>query len=41
MTVDAVAAPSGRGGVSLAWRRLRRNPAAVVSAAVLVLIVLA
>jgi peptide/nickel transport system permease protein len=41
MTVDAVAAPSGRGGVSLAWRRLRRNPAAVVSAAVLILIVLA
>jgi peptide/nickel transport system permease protein len=41
MTVEAVAAPSGRGGVSLAWRRLRRNPAAVVSAAVLVLIVLA
>jgi peptide/nickel transport system permease protein len=41
MTVDAVAAPSGRGGVSLAWRRLRRNPAAVVSAAVLVLVVLA
>jgi peptide/nickel transport system permease protein len=41
MTVDAVAAPSGRGGVSLAWRRLRRNPAAVVSAAVLTLIVLA
>ena len=41
MTVEAVAAPSGRGGVSLAWRRLRRNPAAVVSAAVLVIIVLA
>jgi peptide/nickel transport system permease protein len=39
MTVEAVAAPSGRGGVSLAWRRLRRNPAAVVSAAVLLLIV--
>ncbi len=41
MTVEAVAAPSGRGGVSLAWRRLRRNPAAVGSAIVLVLIVLA
>jgi peptide/nickel transport system permease protein len=41
MTVEAAAAPSGRGGVSLAWRRLRRNPAAVVSAAVLVIIVLA
>ena len=41
MTVDAVAAPSGRGGVSLAWRRLRRNPAAVASTAVLVLIMLA
>jgi peptide/nickel transport system permease protein len=41
MTVEAVAAPSGRGGVSLAWRRLRRNPAAVMSAAVIVLIVLA
>jgi peptide/nickel transport system permease protein len=41
MTVEAVAAPSGRGGASLAWRRLRRNPAAVVSALVLVLIVLA
>lgn len=41
MTVEAVAAPSGRGGVSLAWRRLRRNPAAVGSAIVLVVIVLA
>ncbi|MGI8491770.1 MAG: ABC transporter permease [Acidimicrobiales bacterium] len=41
MTVAAAAAPGGRGGVSLAWRRLRRNPAAVVSAAVLVMIVLA
>jgi peptide/nickel transport system permease protein len=41
MTVEAVAAPAGRGGVSLAWRRLRRNPAALVSALVLVLIVLA
>ena len=41
MTVEAAAAPGGRGGVSLAWRRLRRNPAAVVSAAVLVMIVLA
>jgi peptide/nickel transport system permease protein len=41
MTVEAAVAPSGRGGVSLAWRRLRRNPAAVVSAAVLVVIVLA
>jgi peptide/nickel transport system permease protein len=41
MTVEAAAAPGGRGGVSLAWRRLRRNPAAVVSAAVLVIIVLA
>ncbi len=48
MTVETVAAPpgrgdapAGRGGVSLAWRRLRRNPAALVSAAVLVLIVLA
>jgi len=41
MTVEAAAAPSGRGGVSLAWRRLRRNPAAVVSAATLVVIVLA
>ena len=41
MTVQAAAAPGGRGGVSLAWRRLRRNPAAVVSAAVLVIIVLA
>jgi peptide/nickel transport system permease protein len=41
MTVEAAAAPAGRGGVSLAWRRLRRNPAAIVSAAVLVLIVLA
>ncbi|HEY8860036.1 MAG TPA: ABC transporter permease [Gaiellales bacterium] len=41
MTVEAAAAPSGRGGVSLAWRRLRRNPAAVVSAAVLVIVVLA
>jgi peptide/nickel transport system permease protein len=41
MTVEVAAAPGGRGGVSLAWRRLRRNPAAVVSAAVLVLIVLA
>jgi peptide/nickel transport system permease protein len=41
MTVEAAAAPGGRGGVSLAWRRLRRNPAAVVSAAVLVVIVLA
>jgi peptide/nickel transport system permease protein len=41
MTVEAAAAPSGRGGLSLAWRRLRRNPAAGVSAAVLVIIVLA
>jgi peptide/nickel transport system permease protein len=41
MTVEAAVAPGGRGGVSLAWRRLRRNPAAVVSAAVLVVIVLA
>jgi peptide/nickel transport system permease protein len=41
MTVEAAAAPGGRGGVSLAWRRLRRNPAGVVSAAVLVIIVLA
>jgi peptide/nickel transport system permease protein len=41
MTVEAAAAPGGRGGVSLAWRRLRRNPAAVVSAAMLVVIVLA
>ncbi|MEP6641403.1 MAG: ABC transporter permease [Gaiellales bacterium] len=41
MTVEAAAAPGGRGGVSLAWRRLRRNPAAVVSAAMVVVIVLA
>jgi peptide/nickel transport system permease protein len=41
MTVEAAAAPGGRGGVSLAWRRLRRNPAAIVSAVVLVVIVLA
>jgi len=41
MTVEAVAVPAGRGGASLAWRRLRRNPAAIVSTAVLVVIVLA
>ena len=41
MTAEAAAAPGGRGGVSLAWRRLRRNPAAIVSAAMLVVIVLA
>jgi peptide/nickel transport system permease protein len=41
MTVEAAAAPGGRGGVSLAWRRLRRNPAAIVSAVVLAMIVLA
>jgi peptide/nickel transport system permease protein len=41
MTVETAAAPTGRGGVSLAWRRLRRNPAAIVSAVVLALIVLA
>ncbi len=41
MTVETTAAPAGRGGVSLAWRRLRRNPAAIVSAVVVVLIVLA
>jgi peptide/nickel transport system permease protein len=41
MTVEPAAAPGGRGGVALAWRRLRRNPAALVSAVVLVVIVLA
>ncbi|HUZ83437.1 MAG TPA: ABC transporter permease [Gaiellales bacterium] len=39
--VDAAPAPTGRGGVGLAWRRFRRNPTAVVSASVLVLVVLA
>jgi peptide/nickel transport system permease protein len=41
MTMEPAAAPGGRGGASLAWRRLRRNPAAIVSAVVLVVIVLA
>ena len=41
MTIEAVAVPAGRGGVALAWRRLRRNPAAIVSAATLIVIVLA
>ena len=45
MTVDSlqqdIAAPTGRGGIELAWRRFRRNPAALVSAAVLALIVFA
>jgi peptide/nickel transport system permease protein len=41
MTVHAAAAaPGGRGGVALAWRRLRRNPAAIASAVVLATIVL-
>ena len=41
MTIEAVAVPAGRGGLALAWRRLRRNPAAIVSAATLIVIVLA
>jgi peptide/nickel transport system permease protein len=41
MSIEAVAVPGGRGGLALAWRRLRRNPAAVGSAAVLIAIVLA
>jgi peptide/nickel transport system permease protein len=41
MSVEAVAVPAGRGGVSLAWRRLRRNPAAIGSAAVLAVILFA
>ena len=40
MTVEAVAVPGGRGGFSLAWRRLRRNPAAIISAAILIAILL-
>jgi len=39
--IEAVAVPGGRGGFALAWRRLRRNPAAIISAAILVAIVLA
>jgi peptide/nickel transport system permease protein len=41
VTVEAADAPAGRGGVSLAWRRLRRNPAGIVSAVVLLIIVFA
>jgi peptide/nickel transport system permease protein len=41
MSIEAVAVPGGRGGLALAWRRLRRNPAAVVSAATLIAIVFA
>jgi peptide/nickel transport system permease protein len=41
MTVEAVAVPAGRGGLALAWRRLRRNPAAIASAAVLAVILFA
>jgi peptide/nickel transport system permease protein len=41
VTVEAADAPAGRGGVSLAWRRLRRNPAGIVSAVVLLVIVFA
>src|SRR4029079_8780885 len=40
MTVEAVAVPGGRGGFGLAWRRLRRNPAAIISAATLIAILL-
>jgi peptide/nickel transport system permease protein len=40
MTVEAVAVPGGRGGFGLAWRRLRRNPAAIISAAILIGILL-
>ena len=40
MTVEAVAVPGGRGGFGLAWRRLRRNPAAIISAAILIAILL-
>jgi len=40
MTAEAVAVPGGRGGFGLAWRRLRRNPAAIISAAVLIAILL-
>ena len=41
MTAEAAARPTGRGGLALALRRLRRNPAAWVSAVVLAAVVLA
>jgi peptide/nickel transport system permease protein len=39
--VQAGATPTGRGGAALAWRRFRRNPTAIGSALVLLLVVLA
>ena len=39
--IEAGATATGRGGMALAWRRFRRNPTAIGSAAVLALVVLA